>query len=173
MAVTYTPIATYTVSGSATQIDFTSISQSYTDLVLVMNVGMSRNGAAFLMRVGNGSIDSGTNYSETDLYGNGSTTGSQRTTNNTVWNIFAAVGSSTSTGENTFILQLQNYSNATTYKTALGRANNASSSLYPGAATAAFLWRSTSGIDTIRLLRQSTDTFNSGSTFTLYGIKAA
>ena len=173
MAITYEPIATNTLSTTATEIDFTSISGSYTDLILVMNVGMSRDGAAFLMRVGNGSVDTGSNYSETDLSGNGTTASSNRLSNANNWNIFSAVGSSTTTGANNFIIQLQNYSNTTTYKTALGRANNANGTNYPGAAAAVFLWRSTSAINTIKLFRQSTDTFNSGSTFTLYGIKAA
>jgi len=172
MTATYDCIATTTLTTTATEIDFTSISGSYTDLVLVMNGGMSRNGAAFLMRVGNNSVDTGNNYSETDLYGNGTSAGSNRVTNSSVWNIFSNVGSSTTTGENTFILNIMNYSNATTYKTAIGRASNASSSNYPGAAAAVFLWRSTSAINTIKLLRQSTDTFNSGSTFSLYGIKS-
>jgi hypothetical protein len=173
MAKTYEPIATTTLGSAQTEINFTSISGAYTDLVLVCNGGMSRAGAAFLMRVGNGSVDSGSNYSETDLYGTGSAAGSARRTTSTEWNIFGNVGSSTTTGENTFIINLMNYSNTTTNKTALGRAANASSSAYAGTAAAVFLWRSTSAINTIKLLRQSTDTFNTGSTFTLYGIKAA
>ena len=173
MPATYEPIATYTAPSAQTEINFTSISGAYTDLVLVMNGAMSRTGAAFLMRVGNGSIDSGSNYSETELYGTGSAAGSARRTSITEWNIFSNVGSSTTVGENTFIIQLMNYSNTTTNKTALGRAANASSSSFPGTSAAAFLWRSTSAINTIRLLRNSTDTFVTGSTFTLYGIKAA
>ena len=173
MPQTYTPIASTTLTSSATEINFTSISGAYTDLVLVMNGAMSRTGAAFLMRVGNGTIDSGSNYSETELYGTGSAAGSARRTSLTEWNIFSNVGSSTTVGENTFIIQLMNYSNTTTNKTALGRAANASSSSYPGTSAAVFLWRSTSAINAIRLLRQSTDTFVTGSTFTLYGILKA
>ena len=173
MPATYEPIATYTAPSAQTEINFTSISGAYTDLVLVMNGAMSRTGAAFFMRVGNGSIDSGSNYSETELYGTGSAAGSARRTSQTEWNIFSNVGSSTTVGENTFIIQLMNYSNTTTNKTALGRATNGSSSSYPGTAAAAFLWRSTSAINTIRLLRNSTDTFVTGSTFTLYGVKSA
>jgi hypothetical protein len=170
---TYTPIASTTLTASATEINFTSVSSAYTDLVLVCNLGMSRTGAAFFLRVGNGTIDTGSNYSETELYGTGSAAGSARRTSSTEWNIFSNVGSSTTTGENTFIMQFMNYSNTTTNKTVLGRANNASSSSFPGTAAAAFLWRSTSAINTIRVVRNGTDTFNSGSTFTLYGIAAA
>jgi hypothetical protein len=173
MATTYEPIATYTAPSAQTEINFTSISGAYTDLVLVCNGAMSRTGAAFLMRVGNGSIDSGSNYSETELYGTGSAAGSTRRTSSTEMNIFGNVGLSTTVGENTFILNLMNYSNTTTYKTTIGRATNGSSSAYAGTSAAVFLWRSTSAINTIKLLRQSTDTFVTGSTFTLYGIKAA
>jgi hypothetical protein len=173
MPQTYVPIASTTLTASATEINFTSVPSTYTDLVLVCNGGMSRSGAAFLMRVGNGSIDTGTNYSETDLYGTGSAAASQRQTNTTYWNIFSGVGSSTTAGENTFIMQLMNYSNTTTNKTMLGRAASATTTAYPGTAAAVFLWRSTSAINTIRLYRQITDTFITGSTFTLYGILKA
>jgi hypothetical protein len=173
MATTYEPIATYTAPSAQTEINFTSITGTYTDLVLVCNGGMSRNGAAFLMRVGNGSVDTGTNYSETDVYGNGTSAGSARRTSESQWNVFGNIGSSATVGENTFIMQLMNYSNTTTYKTMLGRASAPSASSFPGTAAAVYLWRSTSAINTIKLLRQSTDTFLTGSTFTLYGIKAA
>jgi len=172
MPITYEPIATTTLGSSATEINFTSISGSYTDLVLVCNGGMSRSGAAFLLRVGNGTIDAGSNYSGTELYGTGSAAESLRWATTEI-NVFSSVGSSTTAGENTFIIQFMNYSNTTTYKTVLARANSATTTAYPGTAAAVNLWRSTSAINTIRLLRQSTDTFITGSTFTLYGIKAA
>jgi hypothetical protein len=62
-----------------------------------------------------------------------------------------------------------NYSNTTTYKTVLLRSNNAS------AITVATvgLWRSTSAINTIKIYADGAAVFSVGSTFTLYGIKAA
>ena len=61
-----------------------------------------------------------------------------------------------------------NYSNATTYKTAISRFG---SSTYVVAT--AGQWRSTSAITTVSLKAGTSGTFTSGSTFTLYGIQAA
>jgi hypothetical protein len=66
------------------------------------------------------------------------------------------------------IMQLQNYSNATTFKTILVRnspAANAVSALVN-------LYRSTSAITSIKFYTTSGN-LNTGSTFTLYGIAAA
>ena len=68
----------------------------------------------------------------------------------------------------TVIAQFQNYSNTTTYKTMLSRANAAG---YVQARVN--LWRSTSAINTIKISGQSGMTFNTGCTFTLYGILSA
>ena len=67
------------------------------------------------------------------------------------------------------IINIQNYSNTTTYKTILGRANNA----VTGVTETVGLWRSTSAITSMTLLQSyGSDLFKTGSTFTLYGIKA-
>ena len=69
------------------------------------------------------------------------------------------------------ILQLMNYSNTTTYKTILSRTNAAAN----GVDATVGLWRSTSAITSIEIGKNSgmSGTFQIGSTFTLYGIKAA
>jgi hypothetical protein len=68
------------------------------------------------------------------------------------------------------IINIQNYSNTTTYKTALLRSNLATGT-YPGVDAFVGLWRSTSAITSITILPASNNLL-SGSTFTLYGIKA-
>jgi hypothetical protein len=65
-----------------------------------------------------------------------------------------------------------NYSNSTTFKTILSRANVASGT-YPGTEAAVNLWRSTSVIDTIKVFPDPTETFGAGTMLTLYGITAA
>jgi hypothetical protein len=64
-------------------------------------------------------------------------------------------------------MQIQNYSNTTTNKTALIRDNFATYGTFARVA----LWRSTSAITSITLT-MSSSTFATGSQFTLYGIKA-
>ena len=76
---TYTPIATTTLSSAQATVDFTGISSAYTDIILIANYGLSLPDESPMLRVGNGSIDTGSNYSSTELYGTGSSAGSQRT----------------------------------------------------------------------------------------------
>lgn len=170
MAATYEPIATTTLSSAQSTVDFTSISGSYTDLVLVGNFGLTLPDESLLLRVGNGSFDTGTNYSSTELYGNGSAAGSQRTSNATSMRITYAFGGGATVSSNC-IINLQNYANTTTYKSILHRAN-ITDGTYKGVEAIVSLWRSTSAINQIRLLTTGT-TYLSGSTFTLYGIKSA
>ena len=163
---TYEPIASQTLGSAAATVTFSSIPQGYTDLVLVANTAQASGNNSLRFRF-NG--DSGSNYSDTYLAGNGTTASSGRDTSQTSGISYA--GSSTAI-ETNYIVQFMNYSNATTYKTVLGRSNRASD------ATAADvgLWRSTAAITSISLAMGGsfpTNNFATGSTFTLYGIAAA
>jgi len=162
---TYTPIATTTTSGSATEFTFTSISSAYTDLVLVF-AGASSNDSGLLIQVGNGSIDTNTNYSTTSMWGTGSSASSYRRSSEIYARTFE--GTDSGTGQINTIMQFQNYSNTTTNKTFLTRYNSASN----GTGVTVSLWRSTSAINQIKVSK-SAGNFVNGSTFTLYGIAAA
>ena len=161
---TYTPIATITASGSASYVTFTAIPQTYTDLVMVIKA-TANTGAYMFMQVGNGSVDTGSNYSYTAIYGTGSSAGSNRNSN------------STSMGDSYIdtsvpcanIYNFMNYSNTTTYKTRIMR-NNVTNNV---AQAMVNLWRSTAAIDTIKVSTDAGQTFTSTSTFTLYGIASA
>lgn len=162
---TYTPIATTTLGSAAASYTFSSIPSTYTDLVLVFRGNITApTSASFLMRF-NG--DTGSNYSDTNLYGSGSAAGSYRDTSST--NIRVGAVNNGSGGQSNLIINVMNYANTSTYKTALNRFNDA------GAETAAVvgLWRNTAAINSITLLLASTSTYATGSTFTLYGIQAA
>ena len=155
---TYVAIAEQTLGSAAASVTFSSISGAYTDLVLVYN-GYASSGTANARFLING--DTGSNYSYTTLEGSGSAAGSARGTSQTSGYLWQ-----TSLGNQTGILQLLNYSNTTTYKTTLSRGGNPASYL----AADVNLWRSTSAITSITI--QGT-TYQTGSTFTLYGIAAA
>lgn len=162
---TYEPIATQTLGSAAANITFTAIPQTYTDLIVVFN-GSSTGTAQYFMQVGNGSIDTGSNYSTTGLTGNGSSAVSVRYTNDTVGiraDLYATAGGNIKQT----MFQIQNYSNTTTNKPILVR------SALPASETVACvgLWRSTSAINTLRLTTGST--FSTGATVTLYGIANA
>ena len=164
MPKTYEPIATQTLGTAIATVTFSSIPQTYTDLILVSTNATASGGYLFSVRV-NG--DSATNYSSTRLLGNGTTASSGREANYTFG--FAGSVYSSSDPIGNAIVNFMNYSNTTTYKTFLMRTNtaNANTSL------SASLWRSTAAITSISLGVEFTQNFVVGSTFTLYGIKAA
>ena len=156
---TYTPIATTTLGSNQSSVTFSTISGSYTDLVLVFNGTITTGDDTWGLQFNS---DTGSNYSSTALYGDGSSAGSNRTSSQTKAN-----SSYSGTSNSTTIIQLQNYANSTTYKTGLVRNNGG------GFVSArVVLWRSTSAITSI-VASPNTYQFATGSTFTLYGIAAA
>ena len=160
MAVTYDKIATSTVSGSSTtNVEFTSIPGTYTDLILVASFSMSANDE-FLITFNS---DSGTNYSRTYIIGDGSTTSSVRNTNT---NYIAALGRNYWMQN---IVHIFNYASTNVYKTALIRTDAAST--LTGAIVG--LWRNTAAITTVKAALLNSKTYTSGSMLTLYGVKAA
>lgn len=165
MPATYEPIATYTIPSATNTYTFTSITGTYTDIEIVMNGTVSADGRDPSIRFNS---DTGTNYSYTNLSGNGTSALSSRVSNNTYIQMTTNASWSSTVPCNTLV-RIQNYSNATTFKTTLNRSNAAG---YAGVDATVGLWRSTSAITSITLFLPSGN-WNTGSTFTLYGIKAA
>ena len=164
---TYTPIATTTGNGSSGTISFTSISGSYTDLIVIANARLvSATSSLITMRFNN---DSATNYSFTALYGTGTAAASNRASNQTGVLINGQINYIPSAANTFFYSQTNvlNYSNATTYKSLLTRTQENATEAIVG------LWRNTSAITRIDLLLDSSGVFTTDSTFTLYGIQAA
>jgi hypothetical protein len=165
MPKTYEPIARQTLTTSAATVTFSSIPSTYTDLVLVINAFTS-TGADIWIRCNE---DSGSNYSFTALYGTGSAAGSDKNSNLSQGLLTDYYGTPSSTEPNICIVQFNNYSNSTTYKTSISRANRANS----GTDAVVSMWRNTAAITSLTLRFNGSPTFLAGSTFTLYGIKAA
>lgn len=160
MPNTYEAIATNTLGSAAASVTFSSIPSTYTDLVLVVNGTAGSLVGTFVQF----NSDTGSNYSTTYLYGDGSSALSTRASNQNA----IQTGNITSGNQCIGIVQVMNYSNTTTNKTVLSRYGNVSNST--GAQVG--LWRSTSAINTILVLTNSS-TFSTGTTFSLYGIAAA
>jgi hypothetical protein len=160
MPSTYTPIATYTTSGSQASYTFTSIPSTYTDLILIIQ-GAADVSTTTALRV-NG--DTGSNYSFTYILGNGSSASSGRGSNQT-----NMVGTDISTSQTTLVGQFQNYSNTTTYKTVLTRGGAGDMDTI----ACVNLWRNTAAINSITAYLASPRYFINGTTLTLYGIAAA
>jgi hypothetical protein len=168
MASTYEPIATQTLGSAAASVTFSSIPSTYTDIVLVCNGLIVTNGETPAIQF---NTDTGSNYSWTQLLGNGTAASSSRSGTGSSLTLIPSSWTAgwSSTNNNTSIFNIQNYSNTTTYKTVLAKNANATS----GIAATVGLWRSTAAIATITVLGTSSSNLASGASFTLYGIKAA
>jgi len=164
MPLTYEPIATTTLGSDQSTVEFTSISQAFTDL-LIIKTGQQNNTSNMGLRVGSGTVDTGNNYSGTQIFGQGGSTTSDRFTNNSQFVINFA---NSSADDIVSIIHIMNYSNTTTNKTILVRNSNAAN--YVSAYVQ--LHRSTNSINRLEF-RNFTNGLKSGSTFTLYGIKSA
>lgn len=164
---TYSTIATATASGSSTNITFSSIPGTYTDLRLVILIGATNSGNTFNMQF-NG--DTASNYSQTELWGDGTTASSaRRTSQSSLFIVGSRVGASTGL-VNISLIDIMNYSNTTTFKTVLNRQGAASL----GTLAAVGLWRKTpEAITSISIDSNSAGNISANSVFTLYGIAAA
>jgi hypothetical protein len=165
---TYTPIATYTAPNSTTNsYVFSSIPQTYTDLVLAANTNVVSAGDPTVLVNG----DTGTNYSDTWFRGDGTslTTAYYANTRTFWYPEYDSIGGTQGTVNFSYLFNFQNYSNTATFKTVIYRSGAAgrSTEFHVG------LWRSTSAITSITVANSGGGFFVSGSTFTLYGIAAA
>jgi hypothetical protein len=160
MPKTYQPIATQTLGSAVSTITFSSIAATYTDLIAVIN-GTTTVGAQNIRVRFNG--DTSALYSRTSLYGDGTSAASTRDSGDTALSMFY-YGTTQATG----ICNVMNYANTTTFMTTISRSNDTSTALNANAN----LYRSTSAITSMTFFIASGN-FSIGSTFTLYGIKAA
>lgn len=166
MPRTYVPIATTTLTSVTQNLSFASIPQTYTDLVLVLSLRASTTASDAYFRYNN---DSATNYSDTVLRGNGSTASSVRDTSAPGIDIgVTAVSTDVSSFQTPTIINIMNYANTTTFKTALIRTSNSTAMV----SAIVGLWRSTAAISTINIVHRGTG-WDVGSTATLYGILKA
>lgn len=164
---TYEPIATTTLSSASPTVTFSSISSTYTDLVLIAQLTTA---AATNMRIRfNGNTAS--NYGSTHMTGDGANASAARENTNVAGLIDYAGGypNGGASSVSTYVININNYSNTTTYKTWLNRASNAGT----GTEVTAGTWRQTDAINEVQIRTSSSGNMSVGSIFTLYGIKAA
>lgn len=162
MAATYEPIATQTVSSSTTSITFSSIPQTYTDLRVIINGTSNAGGAAALAFRFNS--DSGGNYSYRLLYGTGSSAAGNYGSNTTE-GYFGNVWTTPAISR----ADIMDYTSSSKYKTAISRTDDAANRTAEWITT----WRNTSAVTTLQITTSSSYTYEPGTTFTIYGIKAA
>jgi len=161
---TYTPIATYAVPSAAANYTFSSIPNTYTDLIIVANLVSSLSSSVSVQLNG----DTGSNYNFLYMFGNGTTTSNGNQTAASSMDIF--YGNSTIS---TQIAHFQSYANTSVRKNFISRFSPVTE--YAGGYAGE--WTSTAAINSIKLIAggssASASTFLLGTTFTLYGIASA
>lgn len=178
----YESIATVTVgSGGSSSADFTSIPSTYTHLQIRWIARGASSGSdqgTLAIRVGNGSVDTGTNYWFHDLNGNGA---SVATSNAGSAKSYATISyiprdSYTAGMMACGVIDILDYVNTNKNKTIRslgGNDTNGTGTEKGTLALASGLWSSTSAIDTIKLsVSGFTQSFQQYSHFALYGIKS-
>lgn len=169
MANTFELIASNTVgSGGATTVTFSSIPQTYTDLVLKMSVRTSHTGPVELWINPNGSTANGTAKA---LQGNGSAAASY---NSSRFETFGYVNFSTTTASTFSSIDsyIPNYTAATNKSMSSdGASENNGTTAY--AMLEAALWSNTAAITSLDIVLATGKSFVEYSSFYLYGVKNA
>lgn len=164
-------IATYSVgSGGAANVEFTNIPSTYTHLQIRGLLKFAGTGD-INVRVGNGSVDTGSNYAYHSLYGTGSSALALATTS-TNYGGYAGYYINTADTFAGFVLDILDYANTNKFKTmrTLEGVDTNGGGIVMFSSS---LWQSTSTIDTIRIYSKDSVNLAQYSHFALYGIKGA
>lgn len=161
---TYALITSQTLGSATSTLTLDSIPATYTDLKLVISATASSTAHHIFFRLNS---DSSSNYSWTNVGGDGSTPGSSRLSTQPEGRLTYAAA--VRTGAPTQVeANFMDYANTTTYKTVISRNGRASD----GVEATVNLWRKTpEAINSIYLFTTG-PSFAAGSTFELYGIEA-
>lgn len=158
------PIYTTTLASSASTIDIDlSAFQGYTNLKIIAS--MKLLGAdGIRMRLGDTSLDTGSSYSFTYVYGTGSAKGSFNGNNNTS----ASIGDGMSNSFGVFTWHIMNYSRNDCHKTILSKTGTPTRDVQ----IINNLWRNNSPIKMISMFTEGSG-FAAGTTVSVYGIGTA
>lgn len=167
---TYVPLANVTLGATTGSVTFSSISQSYKDLVIVITARQTASYTGNQLKfIYNG--DTGTNYSEVTIQGNGSTASSGSDANINFGFLGGTPSANAAAGLfGNMVISIFDYSVTNKHKTSLSRSNNANAEVL----SVAMRWASTSALNTITIYPDTNtgSSFVAGSSFTLYGIAA-
>lgn len=169
MANTYTLIASSTVgAGGASSIDFTSIPNTYTDLVLLVSVRIDNaNGGHFIRFNG-----SSTNYSSRNIYNDSGSVGSGTGSSSSFFMWCTGTWATASTFSNS-LMYIPNYTSSNNKSVSIDSVNENNSTSPYALGLIAGLWSDTSVVSSIKLIPEGAGTpnFVQYSTAYLYGIK--
>jgi hypothetical protein len=158
---TYTPLATVTLASAASSVTFSSIPNTYRDLVLIFT-GTRTGNNNVLVRV-NG--DSGNNYNYVGASSSGSTSSSSGVLGAN--NFPSTLASLQTNSQLNVVWQFMDYSATNKHKSVLTRFSQTGTE----AAMFANRWANTVAINSIQVFTGN-ENFGSGSTFSIYGVIA-
>jgi hypothetical protein len=163
----YIPIASQTLTAAAASVTFSSIpttvdGKTLRDLVLVVSARTSDSTTSMRLHFNS---DTGSNYNNVEMFGDGSTASSSSTSSSSQYTA-ARIGGSTNLGAT--IIQIIDISATDKHKSFLSRGNASELLTSAGAGR----WANTSAINAVAIKPFfGAPTFVTGSTFALYGIE--
>lgn len=160
---TYDLLDSVTLSSSASSVTFSSIDQSYRDLILVAE--FAGGNGDFYPRLRFNS-DSGANYSYVEMRGNGSSANSYNGGSETGAQLNGAYASISNPAM--YVVEIMDYSATDKHKTLLSRSNRANQMVN----AMVNRWANTSAISNIQLYSSNGNTMASGATLYLYGVSS-
>lgn len=171
---TYSSIATTTTTATTSSVTFSSIPQTYTDLVLVITPVLESASYPWLRFNAN----SGNNYSDIYMNGNpsGAITGGARTAQSRGYIAEQVTHLTDGNAKTNIIVNIMNYSDTTSQKTWFARGNSPYSGTYTGNELIAGKWANTAAVTSITIGTAAGGTdYNlaAGTFISLYGIERA
>jgi hypothetical protein len=167
---TYSQIFTTTLTTAANNITFSSIPNTYTDLVMIGNIVPASNGVAYLgVRVGTGnSLDTGGNYSQQQIVFTDAVCTAYQTFNETAVEVIG--NQFQNNGSFTVRVDLNSYAATVAWhpiQTKISIQDNTSRQSLA-------IWKNSSAINTVSLLNTAgNNCLGVGSTISLFGILRA
>ena len=163
MATAWKALATITLGASQTGVTFSSIPNSYRDLVVIVSGNTASSDYALNMRLNS---DSSSVYSSVSIEANGASTSStsNTTTSMPTWNYNTFSASTVSS----YIAHILDYSATDKHKTVIFRQGAASL----GSATALGRYASTSAVSTVYVYAATGNQLAAGTIVSLYGVSA-
>lgn len=171
----YSSIASTTLTATSSTVTFSSIPSTYSDLVVVMQLASNNNAYAALMQFNN---DTGQTYSHMYFQGDGTTVRKGLLVYPSTLQTGAAFSWFTTPGTSSnksfiAIININDYA-GTKKKNWIARNTNPNNSeTYRGTELIAGAWLNTSAISEIDFIVVGSAYYESGSTFSLYGITKA
>lgn len=156
---TFTALATITLTGTDTSVEFANIPTStYKDLVaVIIGTSSSTQGGRMILN-----SDTGSNYSTVRMYGTGSGSGASDSFGGT----FGYIGDMFSSSQTQIRIQLMDSGASDKHKTWLYRMDNAANYTMAGAGR----YASNTAISNIKFELNNAASYSVGTTISLYGI---